>query len=86
MGLEESTLGDDIRAVCQKAGVAVQADKEPERNLFIRSDQYNFIRQGVPALAFKFGYEKGSPEEKHGEGLAAEPLSCAVRRPESAGG
>ncbi len=63
-GLGESTLGDDIRAVCQKAGVAVQADKEPDRNLFIRSDQYNFIRQGVPALAFKFGYEPGSPEEK----------------------
>jgi Peptidase family M28 len=63
-GLGESTLGDDIRAVCQKFGVAVQADKEPNRNLFIRSDQYNFIRQGVPALAFKFGYESGSPEEK----------------------
>jgi len=62
-GLGESTLGNDIREVCQKAGVAVQADKEPDRNLFIRSDQYSFIRQGVPALAFKFGYEKGSPEE-----------------------
>jgi Zn-dependent M28 family amino/carboxypeptidase len=63
-GLSESTLGDDIRAVCQKAGVQVQTDKEPDRNLFIRSDQYNFIRQGVPALAFKFGYQPGSPEEK----------------------
>jgi hypothetical protein len=63
-GLAESTLGDQIRAACQRAGVAVQADKEPDRNLFIRSDQYSFIRQGVPALAFKFGYEKGSKEEK----------------------
>ncbi len=62
-GLAESTLGDDIREICQKAGVAVQADKEPDRNLFIRSDQYNFIRQGIPALAFKFGYQEGSPEE-----------------------
>ena len=64
MGLEESTLGADIRAVAEKAGVTVQADPEPQRNLFIRSDQYNFIKQGVPALTFKFGYEKGSPEEK----------------------
>jgi len=63
-GLSESTLGDDIRAICQKNGVTVQADKEPDRNLFIRSDQYNFIRQGIPALAFKFGYLPGSPEEK----------------------
>lgn len=63
-GLDESTLGEQIRAACEKAGIAVQADKEPDRNLFIRSDQYSFIRQGVPALAFKFGYEKGSNEEK----------------------
>jgi hypothetical protein len=62
-GLAESTLGDDIRAVCKKAGVEVQADKEPDRNLFIRSDQYSFVKQGVPALAFKFGYLPGSPEE-----------------------
>jgi Zn-dependent M28 family amino/carboxypeptidase len=62
-GLAESTLGDDIREICQKAGIVVQADKEPDRNLFIRSDQYSFIRQGVPALAFKFGYEAGSPQE-----------------------
>lgn len=63
-GLAESTLGDDIRAVSEKAGVKVQPDQEPDRNLFIRSDQYSFIKQGVPALAFKFGYTPGSPEEK----------------------
>lgn len=63
-GLDESTLGEQIRAVCKQFGVAVQADKEPNRNLFIRSDQYSFIRQGVPALAFKFGYERGSEQEK----------------------
>src|SRR5471030_617604 len=63
-GLGESTLGDTARAAAKDAGVAVQADKEPEQNRFIRSDQYSFIRHGVPALAFKFGYESGSPEEK----------------------
>jgi hypothetical protein len=63
-GLNESSLGAEIRAVCEKAGVIVQADKEPQRNLFIRSDQYSFIRRGVPALTFKFGYDPGSPEEK----------------------
>jgi Zn-dependent M28 family amino/carboxypeptidase len=63
-GLSESTLGDMIKAACDRAGVAVQPDKEPNRNLFIRSDQYSFIREGVPALAFKFGFEFGTPEEK----------------------
>lgn len=62
-GLGESTLGDDIRAVCEPLGVGVQFDKEPDRNRFIRSDQYSFIKRGVPALAFKFGWLPGTPEE-----------------------
>jgi Peptidase family M28 len=63
-GLAESTLGDTIREAAKEFGVAVQADKEPEQNRFIRSDQYSFIKNGVPALAFKFGYEFGTPEDK----------------------
>ena len=39
-GLNESTLGDDIRAVAAAAKVEIQADKEPNANRFIRSDQY----------------------------------------------
>jgi hypothetical protein len=63
-GLNESTLGSDIKAVAEEVGVQVQADKEPDENRFIRSDQYSFVKVGVPALAFKFGYQKGDPEEK----------------------
>ncbi len=63
-GLNESTLGDDVRAIAEAAGVKVQADKEPNRNRFIRSDQYSFIKKGVPALAFKFGYIPGGREEQ----------------------
>lgn len=63
-GLGESTLGDDVRAVAEQSGVQVQADKQPDHNRFIRSDQYSFIRKGVPALAFKFGWLPGTPEEK----------------------
>lgn len=63
-GLGESTLGDDIRAVCAPLAIEPQFDKEPDRNRFIRSDQYSFIKRGIPALAFKFGWTPGSPEEK----------------------
>jgi Zn-dependent M28 family amino/carboxypeptidase len=63
-GLAESTLGDTVREAAKEFGVGVQADKEPDQNRFIRSDQYSFIRQGVPSLAFKFGYEFGTPEDK----------------------
>lgn len=63
-GLAESDLGDVAKEVAQKVGVGVQPDPEPQRNSFIRSDQYNFIRHGIPALAMKVGFEPGSPEQK----------------------
>ena len=63
-GLDESTLGDDIRAVGKADGVNAIEDEQPEADRFIRSDQYSFVQKGIPALAFKFGYEKGSPQEK----------------------
>ncbi len=63
-GLGESSLGNDVTAVAKDAGVTVQADKQPDHVRFIRSDQYSFIKQGVPSLAFKFGWLPGTPEEK----------------------
>jgi Zn-dependent M28 family amino/carboxypeptidase len=63
-GLDESTLGDDIRAAGKADGVNVIEDEQPEANRFIRSDQYSFVQKGIPALAFKFGYVKGSPQDK----------------------
>jgi Zn-dependent M28 family amino/carboxypeptidase len=62
-GLAESDMGDLVRDVAQSLSVQVQPDPEPQRNAFIRSDQYNFIRHGVPALAMKVGFEKGSPQQ-----------------------
>ena len=62
-GQAESSLGETAREAAHSQGVDVQTDREPEQNRFIRSDQYSFIRHGIPALAFKFGYEFGSPEE-----------------------
>jgi Zn-dependent M28 family amino/carboxypeptidase len=63
-GLAESDLGDRAREVAQSVGVRVQPDPEPMRNVFIRSDQYNFIRHGIPALKVDVGFDLGSPEQK----------------------
>jgi Zn-dependent M28 family amino/carboxypeptidase len=62
LGLDESDLGQDIRATAKALGLAVQADPEPQRNRFVRSDQYSFIKVGIPALAMKVGYEANTPE------------------------
>jgi len=62
LGLDESDLGRDIRAVAKDEGVGVQTDPEPQRNRFVRSDQYSFIREGIPSLSMKVGYEEKSAE------------------------
>jgi hypothetical protein len=50
--------------VAQSLDVAVQDEPAPQRNIFIRSDQYSFIRMGVPSLMMDVGFEKGSKQEE----------------------
>ena len=63
-GLEESDLAGDLRQVARPLGLEVYSDPEPERNAFTRSDQYSFIRTGVPSISLKVGFKKGSPEHE----------------------
>jgi len=62
-GIADSTLGDTARAVAQRYSIELRPDLEPERNLFRRADNYNFVRVGVPVASFIFGYNRGTPEE-----------------------
>lgn len=62
LGLDESTLGRDFAAVAKSMGVPAEPDSQPQRNGFIRSDQYSFIRRGIPSLAFKFHAYPDTPE------------------------
>jgi Zn-dependent M28 family amino/carboxypeptidase len=64
LGLDDSDLGDRVRQIAQAQGVAVQPDPEPLRNLFVRSDQYNFIRHGVPSVIMSVAPEPGTAEVK----------------------
>src|SRR5437899_7427826 len=63
-GLDESTLGEDAKKVGAEHGIVIAPDPEPDRNSFIRTDQYSFVQAGVPALAMKFGWTANSPEYK----------------------
>ena len=62
-GLTDSTLGETVRTFAAQFKIEIRPDLEPERNLFRRADNYNFVRIGVPIASFIFGYDKGSPEE-----------------------
>jgi Zn-dependent M28 family amino/carboxypeptidase len=63
-GLEESDLAEDLRKVARARAIEVLSDPEPERNAFTRSDQYSFIKTGVPSLSLKVGFTKNSPEHE----------------------
>ena len=63
-GLEESDLANDLKKVARPLAIEVLSDPEPERNAFVRSDQYSFIKNGVPALSLKVGFTKDSAEHQ----------------------
>ncbi len=63
-GLEESDLGARAAKVAESMGVKPEPDPQPLRNIFIRSDQYSFVKRGVPSIMMWVGAEKGSPEAK----------------------
>ncbi len=50
LGIEHSTLRGPVEKAAGRAGLELVPDPRPERVTFIRSDQYSFIRQGVPAI------------------------------------
>src|SRR5947207_1544480 len=63
-GIDESDLGTRAAAIAQSMGIKPIPDPEPLRNAFIRSDQYSFIKKGVPAVKVDVGFELGTPEQK----------------------
>jgi len=63
-GLDESDLGPSAAAIAQSMGIKPIPDPEPLRNAFIRSDQYSFIKKGVPSVKVDVGFEPGTPEQK----------------------
>lgn len=62
IGYDQSTLGQDAAAISAQMNLPITPDPFPDRNVFIRSDQYAFILQGIPALFFKYGFKAGTPE------------------------
>ena len=61
-GSNESSLGDDLRAL---AGTRVELvpDPQPDHLFFVRSDQYNFVRKGIPAVMIMMLPRPGTPEQ-----------------------
>jgi len=62
-GAEHSSLNEAITAATDHMGIEIGPDPIPEQVLFIRSDHYSFVRQGIPALFIKSGFETGDERD-----------------------
>ena len=77
-GSEESDLGDDAAAVARSIGVMPRPDPVPEQNVFIRSDQYSFIRRGIPSSDGDGRLRQGLARRADRHEMADRTLPCAV--------
>jgi hypothetical protein len=55
LGSEHSSLGEVAARAAAAEGLELETELMPEQAFFVRSDQYPFVRRGVPALFFVSG-------------------------------
>jgi hypothetical protein len=61
-GYEHSNLSEAVDYAVGITGTPVAPDPTPGENLFIRSDQYAFVRQGIPAIWVQGGRSAIDPD------------------------
>jgi hypothetical protein len=60
-GAEHSTLGAFAERAAAQVGLELSPDPYPEEVIFVRSDQFAFVRQGIPALFVVSGSASADP-------------------------
>jgi Zn-dependent M28 family amino/carboxypeptidase len=60
-GSENSTLDAVVRKAVAEFGYTLSPDPMPEQNIFVRSDQYSLVKQGVPAVYLMPGFTATDP-------------------------
>jgi Zn-dependent M28 family amino/carboxypeptidase len=61
LGAEHSTLRAPVEEAAREMGYEIGVDTHPEETYFIRSDQYSFVRAGVPAVCVTDGSKSAVP-------------------------
>lgn len=61
-GAEHSNLYPQVLAATEVYGLEVSPDPQPEQNFFTRSDQYSYVRAGIPAVYLDLGFGNGGEE------------------------
>ncbi|MFD2572091.1 M28 family metallopeptidase [Spirosoma soli] len=60
-GSEHSSMVKEVTAAAKFVGVQIAKDPIPEQAVFMRSDHFSFVRQGIPAIYVKSGSQTGNP-------------------------
>ncbi len=55
-GAEQSQMGEQLQSAISKIGLTLAPDPFPEQGIFTRSDQYSFVKRGIPALFLYNGF------------------------------
>jgi hypothetical protein len=63
-GAEHSSLDAVVKKAAARLGLSESPDPMPEEVVFIRSDQYSFVKQGVPAIFPVPGFKSDDPKIK----------------------
>ena len=58
-GADHSTVGAIVAEAGASMGISVSPDPMPEEAIFTRSDHYQFVRRGVPAVLLMTGHANG---------------------------
>lgn len=61
LGEEHSSLEQEVRSAAKRIGYSLSPDPMPEENFFVRSDQYSFVLQGIPAVDIEDGIQSVDP-------------------------
>jgi len=61
LGVEHSSLEQPVRVAVKRVGYSLSPDPTPEENMFVRSDQYSFVQQGIPAVCIGDGIHSTDP-------------------------
>ncbi|MFC3879805.1 M28 family peptidase [Algoriphagus namhaensis] len=61
LGAEHSNIMGNVKFAADYLGLEIEDDPEPEQNRFVRSDQYSFVTNGIPALHIKYGNKTNIP-------------------------
>ena len=61
-GAEHSTLDGVVKRAAERLHLSLSPDPMPEQVIFIRSDQYSFVKQGIPAVFPTPGLKSSDPK------------------------